>query len=64
MAGPRGGNWRTLKTVKSSQATPQTEIKLDAPVTGERFRLLQPAGKGSTERPGLMWVREVEVFGA
>ncbi|MCE5239392.1 hypothetical protein LLH23_13005 [bacterium] len=58
-----GGAWRTLKTTRPLQPAPQTEIKLEAPATGDRFRLLQPAGKGSKERTGLMWVREVEVFG-
>jgi len=33
-------------------------------VTGARFRILQPAGKGPRDRPNLMWVREVELFAA
>jgi hypothetical protein len=56
------GQWRTLKTITSTDAVPQTEIKLDQPATGDRFRLLQPVGKGSRDRPHLMWVREVEMI--
>lgn len=57
-----GGDWQTLKVVRSLQATPQTQIVLDQPVTAESFRLIQPPGKGPAGRGNLMWVREVELF--
>lgn len=54
--------WRTLATVKPEEPVAVTRIRLDEPVTGSRFRILQPAGKGPAGRANLMWVREVELF--
>jgi hypothetical protein len=59
---PQGDGWRTVATLKCSRAVPQSDLKLDQSVTSDRFRLLQPEGKGSPQRAGLMWVREVELF--
>lgn len=59
---PQGDGWRTVATLKSPRPVPQSELKLDQPVTSDRFRLLQPEGKGAPTRTGLMWVREVELF--
>ncbi|MEI6501099.1 MAG: hypothetical protein WCP21_08735, partial [Armatimonadota bacterium] len=59
---PEGEGWRTVGTLKSSRPVPQSDLKLDQQVTSARFRLLQPEGKGPQTRPGLMWVREVELF--
>lgn len=59
---PEGEGWRTVGTLKSSRPVPQSDLKLDQPATSARFRLLQPEGKGPQTRPGLMWVREVELF--
>ncbi|OGV93212.1 MAG: hypothetical protein A3K19_33990 [Lentisphaerae bacterium RIFOXYB12_FULL_65_16] len=61
---PEGDGWKTVAVATNAGLTPQTEIRLDAPVTCDRFRLLQPQGKGSPERRNLMWVREVELFPA
>ncbi|MEN6346406.1 MAG: hypothetical protein ABFE16_13990 [Armatimonadia bacterium] len=58
----REGAWQALSTARSTRPTPQTEIKLDQPVTADRFRLLQPAGQGPLNRTGLMWVRELELM--
>lgn len=58
------GGWRTLATVRPEAPEAVTHIRLDEPVTGSRFRILQPAGKGPEGRPNLMWVREVELFAA
>ncbi|MCC7495305.1 MAG: hypothetical protein IT204_23350 [Fimbriimonadaceae bacterium] len=57
-----GGQWRTLATATNPATAPQTAIQLAAPQTGQRFRFWQPAGRGSDERPNLLWVRELEVF--
>jgi hypothetical protein len=59
---PQGEGWRTVATLKSSRPVPQSDLKLDQPISSDRFRLLQPEGKGSPMRAGLMWVREVELF--
>ncbi len=56
--------WRTLTTVRPEPLSPHTEMLLEDPVTGDRFRILQPAGKGPQGREKLMWVREVELFAA
>ena len=61
---PQGAGWTTVATLKPASPTPQSEIILDQPVTTDRIRLWQPASKGPSERPGLMWVREAEVFPA
>ncbi|MEN6641000.1 MAG: hypothetical protein ABFE08_01005 [Armatimonadia bacterium] len=58
----RDGAWQTLQTLQRSKPAPQSEVKLAQPVTADRFRVYQPAGKGPQDRPGLMWVREVELF--
>lgn len=60
---PQGAGWRTVATLNAARPVPQSEIKLDQLVTTDRVRLWQPEGKGPVNRPGLMWVREVELFG-
>lgn len=60
---PEGEGWRTVATMHADRPVPQSEIRLDQPVRTNRVRLLQPENKGPQSRPGLMWVREVEVFG-
>lgn len=59
---PEAAGWRTVATLRSDAPVPQSDLRLDAPVTADRFRLLQPAGRGPAGRQGLMWVREVELF--
>ena len=59
---PEGAGWKTVATLRPAAPAPQSEIRLDAPVTAERFRLLQPKGKGPEGRGNLLWVREVELF--
>ena len=39
-----------------------TEILLDAPARTRTLRLVQPAGGGPEERPGIFWIGEIEVF--
>ncbi len=58
------GKWATIATAKPAEPVPQTTMRLTKPVTAVRFRLLQPKGAGPEGRPHLMWVREVELFGA
>ncbi|MCD6361449.1 MAG: discoidin domain-containing protein [Armatimonadetes bacterium] len=59
---PDGDGWRTVQTVMPAALEEETVLELDRPVTTGRLRLLQPAGRGPSERPNIMWVREVEVF--
>jgi hypothetical protein len=61
---PEGEGWRTVASATPTEPVPVTIIKLEAPVTAEAFRILQPQGKGPAGRPNLMWVREVELFAA
>ena len=59
---PDGDAWRTVATISPNRPAPQSEIRLKAPATASKFRLFQPAKRGPRGRPGLMWVREVELF--
>lgn len=56
---PGAAGWEVL--ARHSDPTPTLETKLEFPV-GEftRIRLFQPSGGGPTERPGIMWIGEVE----
>ena len=57
-----GEEWRTLSSVEPGKPVPATSIQLPTPTRTRELRILQPAGMGPQERPGLMWIREVEVF--
>jgi len=59
---PEARGWRTVATAAPGEPVPETAMRLERPVTARRFRVFQPKGKGPRGRPGLMWVREVEVF--
>ena len=61
---PQGDGWRTVATVKPVGLQEESAFVLEQEVRADRVRLLQPAGKGPQERPGIMWVREVELFQA
>lgn len=56
---PGAAGWEVL--ARHSDPTPTLETKLEFPA-GEftRIRLFQPPGGGPTERPGIMWIGEVE----
>ncbi|NOY79641.1 MAG: hypothetical protein GXP31_01420 [Kiritimatiellaeota bacterium] len=56
-----GTEWKTVARISPAQAERRTEFRF-SPVRGTRFRLLQPAGRGPRQRPGLLWLREVELF--
>lgn len=59
---PDGDGWKTVATLERNTPESDSMIALDAPVAVERLRLLQPGSKGPESRPGLMWIREVEIF--
>jgi len=60
---PEGEGWRTIQTALPPDLEEETVLEPDSPVRLTRLRLLQPAGRGPSARPNIMWVREVEVFG-
>ncbi len=59
---PEASGWKTIATAKPANPVPLTCIALQQPATADAFRLFQQAGHGPEGRPGLMWVREVELF--
>jgi hypothetical protein len=57
-----GGEWRTVNALEPGND--HDRIAFDfAPVTTTRARIFQPVQQGPTNRPFVMWVREVKVFG-
>ncbi|MDD5598085.1 MAG: hypothetical protein PHV82_09080, partial [Victivallaceae bacterium] len=56
------GSWKTVKEISREKTEAVSETVLTEPVRSNRFRLLQPSGAGPAERPGVMWVREVELI--
>ena len=56
------GSWRTISTLQPGDDHDRAAFEF-APVTANRFRILQPAQQGPPNRPFVMWVREVKVFG-
>jgi hypothetical protein len=59
----RDGDWKTVAQSTPPEPEPRTELTPANPVTARGFRILQPAGKGPRDRPNIMWVREVELYG-
>jgi predicted Ser/Thr protein kinase len=59
---PDGAGWRTLARLAPAGHYDRTAFEFE-PVTAARLRVLQPPGQGPPNRPFLMWVRELEVFG-
>ncbi len=60
---PDGRGWRTISTVEPGGHYDRTAFEFEPPTT-DRLRVLQPAGQGPPNRPFVMWVRELEVFGS
>jgi hypothetical protein len=58
-----GGGWRTVATLEPGGNFDRTAFEF-APFVAERLRLFQPAQAGPQNRPFVMWVREVQAFGA
>jgi hypothetical protein len=57
-----GGEWRTVSAMEPDKNYDRTAFDF-APVRAERARIFQPARQGPPNRPFIMWVREVKVFG-
>ncbi len=57
------GAWQTIASVEPGDNYDRTAFEF-APRTGTRLRVLQPAQQGPTNRPFVMWVREVKLFGS
>ncbi|HVG29217.1 MAG TPA: protein kinase [Pyrinomonadaceae bacterium] len=57
------GAWHTISTVEPGANYDRTSFEF-APVNTTRLRLVQPAQQGPPNRSFIMWVREVQVFGA
>jgi serine/threonine protein kinase len=56
------GAWQTVSTLSSVDDHDRAAFEF-APVMTKKIRILQPAQQGPTNRPFVMWVREVKVFG-
>jgi serine/threonine protein kinase len=57
-----GGDWRTVSAMQPGNDHDRMAFEF-APITTTRVRVFQPAQQGPTNRPFVMWVREVTVFG-
>jgi len=57
------GGWRTLARLEPGGHYDRTAFEFE-PVSAPRLRVLQPAQQGPANRPFVMWVRELEVFGS
>ncbi|MDT5296146.1 MAG: eukaryotic-like serine/threonine-protein kinase [Acidobacteriota bacterium] len=58
-----GGGWRTVSTLEPGGNFDRAAFEFQ-PFVAARVRLLQPAQAGPQNRPFVMWVREVQAFGA
>ncbi|MBC7930070.1 MAG: protein kinase [Rubrivivax sp.] len=57
------GGWRTVSTLESGENFDRAAFEFE-PLTAERIRVVQPAQAGPTNRPFVMWLREVQAFGS
>ena len=57
------GGWRTISTLESGENFDRAAFDLE-PFSAERIRIAQPAQAGPTNRPFVMWLREVQAFGS
>ena len=57
------GGWRTISTLEPGGNFDRTAFEFP-PFVAERVRLFQSAQAGPQNRPFVMWVREVQAFGA
>jgi serine/threonine-protein kinase len=57
-----GGAWRTVSTMEPGNDHDRMAFDF-APVNVARVRVFQPVKDGPTNRPFVMWVREVKLFG-
>ncbi|HEX8473932.1 MAG TPA: protein kinase [Pyrinomonadaceae bacterium] len=56
------GGWKTISTLEPSEDFNRAAFEF-APIETLRFRIFQPAQQGPKNRPFVMWVREVRIFG-
>ncbi len=56
------GAWRTVSSLQSGNDHDRAAFAF-APLTTQKLRIFQPAQQGPTNRPFVMWVREIKVFG-
>jgi len=57
------GGWRTVSRLEAGGHFDRAAFDFEPFVT-DRLRVLQPAQQGPANRPFVMWVREIEAFGA
>ena len=57
-----GDGWRTIARLETSGHYDRAAFEFE-PVLASALRIVQPAQQGPSNRPFVMWVREVEVFG-
>ncbi|MGB7923881.1 MAG: protein kinase [Pyrinomonadaceae bacterium] len=57
-----GGDWRTVSAMQPGNDHDRMAFEF-TPITTTRVRIFQPAQQGPANRPFVMWVREVTVFG-
>jgi len=56
------GRWQTISRMEPGRDYDRMAFEF-APVSATRVRVFQPAQQGPSNRPFIMWVREVKVFG-
>jgi len=56
------GEWRTVSALEPGNDYDHVAFSF-APIVTNRARIFQPAQQGPTNRPFVMWVREVKAFG-
>ena len=57
------GKWMDVKSLTGlPSATAVTDITFEKPESFTQLRLLQPAGKGCSTRPDLMWIYEIGIY--
>ncbi|HEX3560142.1 MAG TPA: protein kinase [Pyrinomonadaceae bacterium] len=57
------GGWRTISTLSPGENFDRAAFEFE-PFDAESLRVLQPAQAGPSNRPFVMWLREVQAFGA
>lgn len=57
------GGWRTVATLESGENFDRAAFEFE-PFSADKIRLTQPAQAGPTNRPFVMWLREVQAFGS
>jgi hypothetical protein len=57
------GGWRKISELEPGDNYDRTAFDF-APVETRSVRIVQPAQQGPANRPFVMWVREVQIFGA